>query len=700
MSRIRQGAPGLGEMEVRQAVASAKLRPAQASSVAAFLEHEPSAVTTWVTHGPAALARVLYELTLAGHGDKVAAPTCARCGRGGLKLSTQKPEGAVCYSCRRPHRPCSACGKQAPTMASTESGPVCRRCYRPPTRVCGGCGREAPIVRRSGGGQADLCAECYRGPEGVCTSCGVTGRVKASKALPGARLCRACQDRPARACADCGRSRPSMANWPVGPLCDSCYRRRRRNPVACGICGEVRIAAGRTSGGGAACGPCTGRPELHATCARCGHPGDLYTAGLCARCVLVDRVGELLAPARGEAAGQLRPLAEALGAAPHPRSVLAWLRRHSAAALLADLAAEGEALTHEMLDRLPRMKATRNVRELLVGTGVLPARQENLARLEAWTSTFIGALPAGQARVVGPYARWHIVRDARRRAARRPYSARAADADVRGIRIAAAFTAWLDHEGLGLAELTQVDLDRWLTEHPTMHRGTRAFVRWAIIRRLAAKHLTAAAPRWPLPSDFLDIDELDAQLSRCLNDTSLPREVRIGGALSRLYALPLTRIVTLTADRYTQEADGQGYLTLERNPVLLPPKLDRLIQEQITGAASTSMISPHSESPPFLMPGRVPGRHRSINWLYTQMRKHGLPVRPARNTAMIEAITCLPPIVVADLFGIHPGTADSWARYANASWTAYLAARREDAGRTVRSTDTARLRGPHAAGGE
>ncbi|KAB2587680.1 hypothetical protein [Streptomyces arboris] len=411
-------------------------------------------------------------------------------------------------------------------------------------------------------------------------------------------------------------------------------------------------------------------------------------------------MGELLAPARGEAAGQLRPLAEALGAAPHPRSVLAWLRRHSAAALLADLAAEGEALTHEMLDRLPRMKATRNVRELLVGTGVLPARQENLARLEAWTSTFIGALPAGQARVVGPYARWHIVRDARRRAARRPYSARAADADVRGIRIAAAFTAWLDHEGLGLAELTQVDLDRWLTEHPTMHRGTRAFVRWAIIRRLAAKHLTAAAPRWPLPSDFLDIDELDAQLSRCLNDTSLPREVRIGGALSRLYALPLTRIVTLTADRYTQEADGQGYLTLERNPVLLPPKLDRLIQEQITGAASTSMISPHSESPPFLMPGRVPGRHRSINWLYTQMRKHGLPVRPARNTAMIEAITCLPPIVVADLFGIHPGTADSWARYANASWTAYLAARREDAGRTVRSTDTARLRGPHAAGGE
>ncbi|WP_219995651.1 hypothetical protein ACQ9ZG_32555 [Streptomyces araujoniae] len=41
----------------------------------------------------------------------------------------------------------------------------------------------------------------------------------------------------------------------VGPLCDTCYRRRRRNPVACGICGEVRIAVGHTSGGSAACGP-------------------------------------------------------------------------------------------------------------------------------------------------------------------------------------------------------------------------------------------------------------------------------------------------------------------------------------------------------------------------------------------------------------------------------------------------------------
>lgn len=41
---------------------------------------------------------------------------------------------------------------------------------------------------------------------------------------------------------------------------------------------------------------------------------------------------------------------------------------------------------------------------------------------------------------------------------------------------------------------------------------------------------------------------------------------------------------------------------------------------------------------------------------------------------MIESVAELPPIVVADLFGIHPGTACAWAKLAQISWTDYLAA--------------------------
>ncbi|HKS46190.1 MAG TPA: hypothetical protein VJT49_13970 [Amycolatopsis sp.] len=40
---------------------------------------------------------------------------------------------------------------------------------------------------------------------------------------------------------------------------------------------------------------------------------------------------------------------------------------------------------------------------------------------------------------------------------------------------------------------------------------------------------------------------------------------------------------------------------------------------------------------------------------------------------MIESVAELPPIV-ADLFGVHPGTAYAWAQLAQTSWTDYLAA--------------------------
>ncbi len=58
------------------------------------------------------------------------------------------------------------------------------------------------------------------------------------------------------------------------------------------------------------------------------------------------------------------------------------------------------------------------------------------------------------------------------------------------------------------------------------------------------------------------------------------------------------------------------------------------------------------------------------------MRHHGLPARAARNTAMMHTLADLPPIVIADLFGINPGTAHRWAKFAGNSWEDYLATQR------------------------
>ncbi|GAA2281556.1 hypothetical protein GCM10010145_62470 [Streptomyces ruber] len=184
-----------------------------------------------------------------------------------------------------------------------------------------------------------------------------------------------------------------------------------------------------------------------------------------------------------------------------------------------------------------------------------------------------------------------------------------------------------------------------------------SFIRWTVARRLTGK-LVVHRTRSGFPSQFLTEDARDQQLRRCLNDDSLPREARIAGAPTRLHALPTSRIVQLTTDRFHRDADG-AYLTIDKNAVLLPPRLARLVEERIARPSDGLSIlrQPSSDQPRFLLPGRPPSRPRSASWIQTLLKKHGLPVIHARNTAMTEAVTGLPPTVVGDLFGVPPGTA-------------------------------------------
>ncbi|MFE7268828.1 hypothetical protein ACFU9B_44090 [Streptomyces sp. NPDC057592] len=42
----------------------------------------------------------------------------------------------------------------------------------------------------------------------------------------------------------------------------------------------------------------------------------------------------------------------------------------------------------------------------------------------------------------------------------------------------------------------------------------------------------------------------------------------------------------------------------------------------------------------------------------------------------MDALVDLPPMVMADLLGIHPKTAERWATLASGNWSEYVAARR------------------------
>ncbi len=717
IGHVRHRIPELTEQAAQAVLERAKAwGPIPARELARHFAERRDALTAPSPHCPAALVRLLRQLEADGFGEAVTQLSCAMCGRSDRELPRPTPQGrccmwcvyrtelrkcarcgqegliarrleegpicrrcysrdsslsweecagcgqrklpksrredgkALCQSCTpRPERKCIRCGRLRPAHAKTEDGPVCNSCYAPPPRLCGGCGNLRRIRVRAADGQPELCQNCNTGPLGVCSICDRQARVYRVRERGGALHCDRCRPRTLVQCADCGRERDARANWPLGPVCDTCFNRRRRNPAPCSRCQSAQVLIGRADDGGDLCGPCCGT-DITYSCSRCGFPGDIYDAGLCTRCSVGDRVRQLLAPGDGPGPSALRPLADALASADHPRSVLTWLRSSSGPKILAELVSQNTEITHASLDALSQdYNSTHHFRKLLVATGVLPERNENLARLESWSAGVLTRLPQHQMKIIGPFAEWQI------------------------IRAAIDFLNWLDGKQLDLAAAGQEDLDLWLTTHPTRRRSIGAFIRWAGARRLTSR-MALTAERTGLPTQFITETALNEQLKRCLNDDQLPLDVRIAGALIRLYGLPVVRLVELTTDRFERTGDD-GYLTIERNPVLLPPKLALLIQEQIARPTVRSMLRPPQDGrPTYLLPGVPAHRPITAQRIVNKLRQHGLEVISARNTAMLEAVADLPPIVISDLFGVSAGSAHRWARFAQDSWTDYLAA--------------------------
>src|SRR5271165_3200446 len=97
--------------------------------------------------------------------------------------------------------------------------------------------------------------------------------------------------------------------------------------------------------------PCAGL-AVDYSCRRCGKGGRIYADGTCSRCVLGDRLDDLLRQEDGTIAPQLRGLRSAMVAVEHPVTILGWLRKSASARLVASLANGGNLVTHEHLDRL------------------------------------------------------------------------------------------------------------------------------------------------------------------------------------------------------------------------------------------------------------------------------------------------------------------------------------------------------------
>ncbi|WP_079166094.1 hypothetical protein [Streptomyces oceani] len=454
-------------------------------------------------------------------------------------------------------------------------------------------------------------------------------------------------------------------------------------PAICPGCGRHQPLIGIAEDGTRICGACAGT-AFDYTCRTCGLGGRTYADSECARCVLIARLQQLLAGPDGRIPAQLQPLRDALALAERPRGILLWLKRSPNAALFASLAASGEPITHQRLDQLPPSRHLHYVRHTLVHLGVLPERDEELDRIPAWLDTVLAGRPAGHVQMVRPYAHWYLLRRARRRAAQRRRPAEPGSFLRTRVLLALEFLAWLDEHGIALDELRQEDLDRWLDAGNTRTYAIRYFLSWTTSHGLTSRLKVPSIPRQQ-PSHLMDEDGRWQLLKRCLTDESMALDTRAAGALILLFGLHASHVRHLTTTQLTRR-DGNSYLTLDQHPILLPPRLAKLLHQLAEAPHTRAGLTRTNRGEPWLFPGLVPGRPTSQTGLSSKLLPHGIDTRPARNAALVALAGDLPAPVLASILGLHTNTAVRWAGFAKTSWADYVAARAADLQRERNTT--------------
>ncbi len=232
-----------------------------------------------------------------------------------------------------------------------------------------------------------------------------------------------------------------------------------------------------------------------------------------------------------------------------------------------------------------------------------------------------------------PFAHWHVLRRARRRARNRPVTDSAAAYARSQISLALDFLSWLDEHDTPLATATQADLDRWLDGGSRYRYFLANFITWATTHHRCTD-LVVPNPHSGEPSHILADDDRWAMLARCLHDETLPPlHVRASGALVLLYGRTITSIADLTTSDII-DTDTDAYLRIGNGTVPLPPALATLVHSLADDADGRAPPFPRpGDTTRFLFQGRRIGKppHRKC-WPAT-FEPVGSTPRPARHAA-------------------------------------------------------------------
>ena len=365
-------------------------------------------------------------------------------------------------------------------------------------------------------------------------------------------------------------------------------------------------------------------------------------------------------------------LHDTLAGAERPATALTWLKRAATRTVLTELAAGQRPLSHNALDDLPPGKPIEHLRSVLVATAALPARDEQLARIERWVTQAVSEhADPEEKELLHRYAAWHLLRRLRQRNRGASTTYGQLDTVRQRVRAALGLLGWLRERGLTLASCSQADLDAWLAGKDATRKAEAGhFVRWAISHGIN-RNLQFAATRWTGPAGPLDQDERWQQAGRLLHDDTLDTGDRVAGLLVLLYAQRPAAISRLTLDDL-DTSDGTVKLHLGSVPVVLPEPVATLARD-LAGIRRGHAVLGDQGTSRWLFPGGQPGRPVSADRLGERLRQLGLRPGQARSTALFQLATELPAAILARLLGIHIKVAVAWQHVSAGDWTSYAA---------------------------
>lgn len=677
---VKQADPALPTSTVADTVARVAAAPVSLARLSRYLAEHPEALTAGHSRPPKVVGALIAALVDAGS-EVLAVPRCADCDRPVELFHTRGPDERICAACwKRQHvAECIDCGRVRPVAKRTSGGgarcAMCRK--RAALEECGDCGRLKQVAGRRDDGSA-RCSGCIRRDDATwekCRGCGRTRPVNA-RAADGGALCPTCYEQPPDHCSGCGERAVIVSRLDDRSVCARCYRHPRRE---CGGCARVRrIAVLGRNGQPDLCPTCHQAPLL--TCGVCGAHDRCRTttadrSPICFRCQLARRLDEVLANPAGRTRAALLPLREAILSVDNPRTALGWLDRSPAITVLTAMATGEQPLAHATLDaaagpRRGRAFAIEHLRQLMVTSGALPARNRHVARVELALEELIDAADREGRRPLRTYATWRLLNRLRRTSGAGQPTGAAAHRVRDQTAEAARFLAWLRIRDIAMSEVSQHDLDTWLAQRPAARRHLPGFLRWAHERRLMPG-LEISRPTASDPTSFVADDQRWQLARQALTDDALEPRDRVAAALLLLYGHPAARIARLT--RTDVHTNGELVeLRLGRDRIVLPSPLDDLIK-RLPEELPVGMAGHLAAEDRWLFPGRRPGQPMDPVTLGNRLRKLGIEPRAARNTALLQLGAELPSIVLADLLGIHINTAERWIAAAGARWVTYAA---------------------------